>query len=135
MSTYEGLQAIFGGYRIADPIALFEEGGLAAVERHYAQVSKRLGYTVEVPLGVYGGMVWDLAYRERFAEAEEIGKKMLELDPKNTMTLAALAQVAAMQKDDARATGSRASSAVYKRPLRGSLISSSTSPGTNFLRR
>jgi hypothetical protein len=30
---------------------------------------------------------------------------MLELDPKNTMTLAALAHVAAMQKDDARAIG------------------------------
>ena len=105
MSTYEGLQAIFGGYRIADPIALFEEGGLPAFERHYAEVSKRLGYTVEVPPGVYGGMIWDLASRGRFAEAEEIGKKMLELDPKNTMTLSGLAQVAAMQKDDARAIG------------------------------
>ncbi len=105
ISTYEGLKAIFAGYRIADPIALYEEGGLAAFERHYADVSKRLGFTVAVPLGVYGGMVWDLANRERFAEAEQIGKKMLELDSKNTMTLAALAQVAAMQKDDARAIG------------------------------
>ena len=49
------------------------------------------------------GCSWDLSGRERFAEAEEIGKKMLERDPKNTMTLSALAQVAAMQKDDARA--------------------------------
>ena len=105
MSTWEGLQAIFGSYRIADPIALFEEGGVAAFERHYADVSKRLGYTVQVPPGVYGGMIWDLASRGRFAEAEEIGKKMLELDPKNTMTLSGLAQVAAMQKDDARAIG------------------------------
>jgi hypothetical protein len=105
MSTYEGLQAIFEGYRIADPIALFEEGGLPAFERHYANVSKRLGYTVEVPMGVYGGMVFELSNRGRFAEAEEIGKKMLELDPKNTWALSALAQVAAKQKDDARAIG------------------------------
>ncbi len=105
ISTWEGLQAIFGGYRIADPIALFEEGGVAAFERHYADVSKRLGYTVQVPLGLYGRVLWDLASRERFAEAEEIGKKMLELDPKNAMTLGGLAQVAAMQKDDARAIG------------------------------
>jgi predicted alpha/beta superfamily hydrolase len=105
MSTYEGLQAIFSGYRIADPIALFDEGGLAALERRYVEVSKRLGYTVEVPTAVYGGMVWELANRGRFAEAEEIGKKVLERDPKNTMALSALAQVAAMQKDDARAIG------------------------------
>ncbi|MEA2910392.1 MAG: hypothetical protein QOJ15_2473 [Bradyrhizobium sp.] len=105
MSTYEGLQAIFGSYRIADPISLFEQGGIAAFERHYAEVSKRLGYTVEVPMGVYGGMVWDLSNRGRFAEAEEIGKKMLELDPKSTAALSALAQVAVMQKEDARAVG------------------------------
>jgi predicted alpha/beta superfamily hydrolase len=105
MSTYEGLQAIFSGYRIADPIALFDEGGLASFERRYIEVSERLGYTVEVPTAVYGGMVWELANRGRFAEAEEIGKKVLERDPKNTMALSALAQVADMQKDDARAIG------------------------------
>jgi predicted alpha/beta superfamily hydrolase len=105
MSTYEGLQAIFRGYRIADPIALFEEGGLTAFERHYAEVSKRLGYTVPVPMDVYGGIVFELSNRERFAEAEEIGQKMLELDPKNTWVRSALAQVAAKQKDDARAIG------------------------------
>jgi predicted alpha/beta superfamily hydrolase len=105
MSTYEGLQVIFAGYRIADPIALFEEGGLPTFERHYAEVSKRMGYTVEVPMGVYGGLVFELANRERFGEAEDVGKKMLELEPKNTTALSALAQIAAMQKDDARAIG------------------------------
>lgn len=105
LSTYEGLQAIFKGYRLADPVALFEEGGLAAFERHYAEVSKRMGYTVQVPMRTYGGMVWELSSRGRFAEAEAIGKKMLDIDPKNTMTLSLLARVAAMQKDDARAIG------------------------------
>jgi predicted alpha/beta superfamily hydrolase len=105
MSTYEGLQAIFAGYRIADPVALFEEGGLAAFERHYAEVSKRMGYTVEAPARAYGDTLSELSYRGRFAEAEEIGKKMLELDPKNTWALTALAQVAAKQKDSARAIG------------------------------
>jgi predicted alpha/beta superfamily hydrolase len=105
MSTYEGLQAIFRGYRIADPIAVYEEAGLPAFERHYAEVSKRMGYTVPVPMNVYGGVVFELSNRERFAEAEEIGKKMLELDPKNTWALSTLAQIAAKQKDDARAIG------------------------------
>jgi predicted alpha/beta superfamily hydrolase len=105
MSTYEGLQAIFAGYRVADPIALFEEGGLPAFERHYAGVSKRLGYTVEVPRSAYDGMIWNLADRGRFAEAEEVGKKLLELDPKSTAALSGLAHVAALQKDDVRAIG------------------------------
>jgi predicted alpha/beta superfamily hydrolase len=105
ISTYEGLQAIFAGYRIADPVALFEEGGLPAFERHYAQVSKRMGYTVGVPARAYGDTLSDLSNRERFAEAEEIGKRMLELDPKNTWALTALAEVAAKQKNDARAIG------------------------------
>jgi predicted alpha/beta superfamily hydrolase len=105
ISTYEGLQAIFAGYRIADPIVSFEEGGLQAFERHYAEVSKRMGYTVPVPARAYGDVLSDLSNRERFEEAEEIGKKMLEADPKNTWALSALAQVAAKQKDDARAIG------------------------------
>ena len=93
ISTYAGLQAIFEGYRIADPIAFVEEGGLPAFERHYAQVSKRLGYTVAVPARAYGDTLSELSNRERFAEAEEVGKKMLEQDPKNTWALSALAQV------------------------------------------
>jgi predicted alpha/beta superfamily hydrolase len=105
LSNYEGLQAIFAGYRIANPIALFEGAGLPAFERHYAEVSKRLGYTIEVPARAYGDTLSDLSDRGRFAEAEEIGKKMLEVDPKNTWALSALAQVAAKQKDDARAIG------------------------------
>jgi hypothetical protein len=103
LGTYEGLEAIFKGYRVADPVALFEQGGLAAFDRHYAQVSKRMGYTIEVPMETYAGMIWELSSRGRFAEAEEIGKKMLERDPKNTNTLSMLAEVAGMQKDDARA--------------------------------
>jgi|SRR5450631_3758421 len=105
ISTYEGLQAIFDRYRIANPIALFEEGGLQAFERHYAEVSKRMGYTVPVPARAYGDTLLDLSNRGRFAEAEEIGQKMLELDPKNTWALSALAQVAAKQKENARAIG------------------------------
>jgi len=105
ISTYDGLQAIFDGYRIANPIALFEEGGLPAFERHYAEVSKRMGYTVPVPSRAYGDALSELSNRGRFAEAEEIGKKMLERDPKNTWALSALAEVAAKQKNDARAIG------------------------------
>ena len=105
ISTYEGLQAVFTGYRIADPIALFEEGGLSAFERHYADVSQRMGYTVPVPARAYGDTLSDLSDRGRLAEAEQIGEKMLQLDPKNTWALTALAQIAAKQKDDARAIG------------------------------
>jgi predicted alpha/beta superfamily hydrolase len=105
ISTYEGLQAIFNGYRIANPVALFEEAGPTAFERHYTEVSKRLGYTVPVPARAYGDALSDLSDRGRFAEAEEVGKTMLEKDPKNTWALSALAQLAEKQGDDARAIG------------------------------
>jgi len=105
VSIYEGLQAIFKGYRIADPIELFDQAGLSGLERHYEEVSKRLGYPVEVPLPTYARMVWELSSRDRFADAEAIGRKMLERDPKNTQIFSQLAQVAGMQKDDARAIG------------------------------
>jgi predicted alpha/beta superfamily hydrolase len=103
ISTYDGLQAIFAGYSITNPIALFEEGGLPAFERHYAAVSKRMGYTIEAPARAYGDALSELSNRGRFVEAEEIGRKMLEIDPKNTWALSALAEIAAKQKDDARA--------------------------------
>jgi len=105
LGIYEGLQAIFRGYWIEDPIELFDQAGLSGLERHYVEVSKRLGYPVEVPLATYARMVWELSSRDRFADAEAIGQKMLERDPKNTQTLSQLAEVAGMQKDDARAIG------------------------------
>jgi predicted alpha/beta superfamily hydrolase len=100
---YEGLQAIFKGFRLGDPIELFDQAGLPGLERHYVEVSKRLGYPVEVPLATYAQMVWELSGRDRFADAAAIGRKMLERDPKNTQTLSQLAQVSGMQKDDSRA--------------------------------
>ena len=105
ISTYDGLQAIFAGFSIANPIVLFEEGGLPAYQRHYVDVSKRLGYIVPVPARAYGDTLSDLLNRGRFAEAEEVGQKMLELDPKNTWALFTLADVAAKQNDDAKAIG------------------------------
>ena len=105
LGIYEGLQAIFKGYRIADPIELFDQAGLSGLERHYVEASRRLGYPVEVPLATYARMVWELSSTDRFADAEAIGQKMLERDPKNTQTLSQLAEVAGMQKDDARAIG------------------------------
>jgi predicted alpha/beta superfamily hydrolase len=103
ISTYDGLQAIFAGFSIANPIALFEEGGFPAFQGHYVEVSKRLGYTVPVPARAYGDTLSELLNRGRFAEAEEVGQKMLELNPKNTWALFTLADVAAKQNDDAKA--------------------------------
>jgi predicted alpha/beta superfamily hydrolase len=105
ISTYEGLQSVFAGFSIANPITLFEEAGVPAFERHYALVSKRLGYTVPVPARAYGDALSELSNRGRFAEAEEVGKKMLQIDPKNTWALSSLAQVAAKQKDEPKAIG------------------------------
>jgi predicted alpha/beta superfamily hydrolase len=82
LSIYDGLQAIFKGYRIADPIELFDQAGLSGLERHYVEVSQRLGYPVEVPLATYARMVWELSSRGRFADAEAIGQKIWSVIPR-----------------------------------------------------
>src|ERR1700733_2437908 len=48
-SVYDGLQFIFDGWSVPDSFALYEQGGLAAIEKHYAGLSSRFGFPVAVP--------------------------------------------------------------------------------------
>ena len=104
LSTYEGLQVIFDGYRIADPVALFDQGGIDAIERHYAEVSKRLGYEVKITTDVYANTAYTLADHERLADAETVGKYWIAKEPKSSIAVMTMAQFAARRKDDAQAT-------------------------------
>ncbi len=103
LSTYEGLQAIFSGYRITDPVALYDQGGTAALDRHYAEFSRRLGYPIKVPESLYHVMMWRLGELERFSDAEVIGKQALALEPRDASIHSTLAELAGMQKDTPRA--------------------------------
>jgi hypothetical protein len=41
-SVYDGLQAMYGGWYLQDPIQTYEMGGMPAIERHYAALSERM---------------------------------------------------------------------------------------------
>jgi predicted alpha/beta superfamily hydrolase len=80
-SVYDGLQAIFNGYYLQDPFASFEQGGLTALERHYAGVSDRLGYAVQLPERLLITVFAALESRGRLDEATVVMKRAAELYP------------------------------------------------------
>jgi predicted alpha/beta superfamily hydrolase len=80
-SVYDGLQAIFGGYYIHDPFALFDQGGFTALEKNYLAVSDRLGFEVSIPERVLIATVLGLESRSRFDEATSVGNRAIELYP------------------------------------------------------
>ena len=43
-SIYRGLETIFQEWRLADPLALFDQGGIEAIHRRFREAGKRFGY-------------------------------------------------------------------------------------------
>jgi hypothetical protein len=84
LSVYEGLLSIFDGW---DPnaFALYELGGLTAIDRHYAALSARLGYTVPVPEHVLINAFNRIDGRTRFPEAEQVIKRAIESFPQSPL--------------------------------------------------
>jgi predicted alpha/beta superfamily hydrolase len=80
-SIYDGLQVMFTGWRVADPFQLYEESGTAGLEKHYAEISARLGYTVAPPQETLFSVFNALEGAGRFAEAEPIISKAMQLYP------------------------------------------------------
>ena len=80
-SIYDGLQVIFTGWRIADPFQLYEKSGSSGLEKHYAAISARLGYTVAPPQETLFSVFNALEGAGRFAEAELIISKAMQLYP------------------------------------------------------
>jgi tetratricopeptide (TPR) repeat protein len=88
-SVYEGLQAIFEGWGLDgdDAFALYEQGGLAAIDKHYAALSARLGFPVAVPEETLTGPFWQLEGLKRFPEAEQVIKRVIEAFPESPTAL------------------------------------------------
>ena len=49
-STYYGLESIFQGWSLVDPLPLYDIGGLDAVKSYFNPISKRLGYERKMPV-------------------------------------------------------------------------------------
>jgi len=86
-SVYDGLLRIFEGWEIDDPFALYEQGGLTAIDKHYAALSARLGFAVPVPEETLIGAFVQLEGRQRFPEAEQVIKRAMESFPDSATVL------------------------------------------------
>ncbi|HEY2236664.1 MAG TPA: alpha/beta hydrolase-fold protein [Candidatus Angelobacter sp.] len=78
-SIYSGLDTIFDGWHLANPLKLYDEGGLAAIHRHFAEGGKRYGYDRKTPPFTVSLIVAVLMARDRLEEAATV----LQHDPKN----------------------------------------------------
>lgn len=83
LGTYEGLQSIFEDWGLDrdQAFALYDQSGLAAIDKHYAALSTRLGFAVPVPQEVLNNIFTSLEGRKRFAEAEQVIGKAVESFP------------------------------------------------------
>ena len=79
LSLYSGLDKIFDGWHLANPVKLYEEGGLEAVHRHFSEGSSRYGYERHTPAFTVSLVVAGLLAKGRLEEAASV----LLSDPKN----------------------------------------------------
>jgi len=77
-SIYSGLDTIFDGWHLANPLKLYDEGGLAAIHRHFAEGGRRYGYDRKTPAFTVSLIVAALMAQDRLEEAATV----LQHDPK-----------------------------------------------------
>jgi tetratricopeptide (TPR) repeat protein len=77
-SIYSGLDHIFDGWHLANPLKLYDEGGLEAVHRHFAEGGRRYGYNRSTPAFTVSLIVAALMAKDRLEEAASV----LQHDPK-----------------------------------------------------
>lgn len=78
-SLYSGLDNVFDGWHLANPTKLYEEGGLAAVHRHFSEGGRRYGYEWQTPAFTVSLIVAGLLAKKQLEEAAAV----LLSDPKN----------------------------------------------------
>ncbi|MHC5066323.1 MAG: alpha/beta hydrolase-fold protein [Planctomycetota bacterium] len=78
-STYDGLEWIFDGWNLHDPLATYDMGGWEAVEAHYAKVRGDLGYEAETPGSVAMDVIFSMVSTNRSQDALAF---LQERDPK-----------------------------------------------------
>jgi predicted alpha/beta superfamily hydrolase len=80
-AVQDGLLSIFDGWQIVDPFALYEQGGLAAIEKHFTALAARTGLPTTIPDATLFDVYWNLRNRKRIPEAEQVLARALELHP------------------------------------------------------
>jgi len=72
VGTYSGLCTIFDGWYLTDPLRLFDEGGLEAMDKHFRDGGKRAGYERTTPAFTISLLVAALIQRGRLEEASTV---------------------------------------------------------------
>lgn len=81
---YAGLRTIFADWQMPrDPDDGAPVGGLSGVEKHYAELSQRYGYTIPIPENVLNNMGYGFLGRKRFDDAIAIFQRNVQLYPES----------------------------------------------------
>jgi predicted alpha/beta superfamily hydrolase len=102
-STHEGLQQVFDGWFVLDPLAHYDKAGLAGLEAHYEKVSQRMRYEVQVPPTVAAELFNSLMQRGRVKESEELLHKAFSWYPTAPILHLAGMMLYSSMRDDQRA--------------------------------
>ncbi|MCA9312297.1 MAG: alpha/beta hydrolase [Phycisphaerales bacterium] len=68
-STCDGLEWIFEGWDLPDPVLAWEQGGWAAIDSHYHSLYRRLQMEGTVPGSVRNSIVFELVSKQRLDDA------------------------------------------------------------------
>jgi predicted Zn-dependent protease len=98
------LQFIFDGWSVPDPVALYEQGGLAAIEKHYSALSSRFGFPIVIPEDVILAPAIPLYRQKRVNEAEQVILRTLQLHPNAVNALLTAGRLYFDRGDKAKAT-------------------------------
>lgn len=100
-STYNGLEKIFEGYYIHDPIKFFSLGGLSGLDKNYKQISERLGYTKKIPVDLTINVGNSLLKDKRFEYSIDVFKRTIRDYPSNDAGFNGLGEAyAALNKNE-----------------------------------
>ena len=71
-STYQGLEMIFAGWALHDPVHLYDVGGIAAIHGHFAKVSAELELERDTPASTFGNLLYELTRAQRLDDALKV---------------------------------------------------------------
>jgi predicted alpha/beta superfamily hydrolase len=102
-STYQGFESIFSGWYLHDPLAMFDVGGIDAIERFYEKGSTKFGFDRQMPVGLPLGLSYELIQANRLQEAEALIADYSKKHPLGSGLLVALADAYNKSGETARA--------------------------------
>src|SRR5579884_4180213 len=96
-SIYSGLDTIFDGWHLGNPLKLYDECGMAAIQQHFAQGGKRYGYDREASPFTISLIVAGLLEKGRLEDAGTVLLQDQKRYPPPWNQLEALARAYAQQ--------------------------------------